>query len=151
MNNNFAHLRLSIVSRVAWLEFNCAPINAFRAQMIREVRDANSVLSGSDVRVLVLTSGIEGYFSAAADLHVFKGKTVPEMRCWVEACHDIARLLRASPKPLMAAINGTAVGRGLEMTLHCDLALLHLMPGWDSLKYASALLHPLRRPELLRA
>ena len=36
-------------------------------------------------------------------------------------CHDIVRLLRASPKPLLAAIHGTAVGGGLEITLHCDL------------------------------
>jgi enoyl-CoA hydratase/carnithine racemase len=43
------------------------------------------------------------------------------MRRWATLCHDIARLLRGSPKPLLAAIHGTAVGGGLEMTLHCDL------------------------------
>jgi len=43
------------------------------------------------------------------------------MRGWVSICHEIARLLRSSPKSLLAAINGTAVGGGLEMALHCDL------------------------------
>ena len=43
------------------------------------------------------------------------------MRQWATRCHDIVRLLRGSAKPLLAAINGTAVGGGLEMTLHCDL------------------------------
>ncbi len=122
MTSTFDFVRLSVVSRVAWLEFNRAPINAFHAEMVREVRDAIiAALSDPAVRVLVLASAIDGYFSAGADLHAFKGMKGPEIRRWVETCHDIARRLRASSKPLLAAIHGTAVGGGLEMTLHCDL------------------------------
>ncbi len=43
------------------------------------------------------------------------------MRSWATRCHEIVHLLRASSKPLLAALHGTAVGGGLEMTLHCDL------------------------------
>jgi enoyl-CoA hydratase/carnithine racemase len=122
MTSTFDFVRLSVVSRIAWLEFNRPPINAFDGDMVREVHDAIGLaLSDPDVRVLVLASAIEGYFSAGADLHVFKGMKAPEMRRWTESCHDIARSLRTSPKPLLAAIHGTAVGGGLEMALHCDL------------------------------
>ena len=122
MTSSYNTIRLSVVSRVAWLEFNRAPINAFTHEMVDEVRAASaSALADPAVRVLVMASAIDGYFSAGADLNVFKGMKAEAMRRWVETCHDIARLLRTSPKPLLAAINGTAVGGGLEMTLHCDL------------------------------
>ena len=90
--------------------------------MVQEVREAiAAALADPGVRVLVLASAIGDYFSAGADLHVFEGMTARDMRSWVSLCHEIARLLRSSPKPLLAAINGTAVGGGLEMALHCDL------------------------------
>src|SRR5208282_6940031 len=53
--------------------------------------------------------------------HEFEGMKARDMREWVSICHEMASLLRSSPKPLLAAIHGTAVGGGLEMTLHCDL------------------------------
>jgi enoyl-CoA hydratase/carnithine racemase len=122
MTKTYNTIHLSVVSRVAWLEFNRPPINAFTHEMVDEVRAAiTSALADPTVRVLVIASRLDNYFSAGADLNVFKGMTAEDMRRWVEACHDIARLLRGSPKPLLAAIHGTAVGGGLEMTLHCDL------------------------------
>ncbi|QQS12014.1 MAG: enoyl-CoA hydratase/isomerase family protein [Rhodospirillales bacterium] len=115
-------VRLTTVRRVAWLEFARPPVNAFTQPMVEEVRAAiRAALADPDVRVLVLASAVEGYFSAGADLKAFATMKGPEMRGWATLCHDIARLLRGSSKPLLAAVNGTAVGGGLEMALHCDL------------------------------
>ena len=115
-------IRLATDRHVGWLEFNRPPVNAFTREMVDETYNAvAAALADPDVRVLVLASAVTGYFSAGADLHAFKGITADGMHQWATRCHDIVRLLRGSPKPLLAAINGTAVGGGLEMTLHCDL------------------------------
>ena len=114
--------RFTLDRHVDWLEFNRPPVNAFTREMVDETHDAiAAALADPDVRVVVLASAVERYFSAGADLHVFKGIGQDGMRSWVGRCHEIVRLLRSSPKPFLAAINGTAVGGGLEMTLHCDL------------------------------
>ena len=115
-------IRFTNERSVGWLEFNRPPVNAFTREMVGEVHDAlAAAIADPAVRVVVLASAVERYFSAGADIHVFKGIGADGMRQWVTLCHDIARLLRNSPKPLLAAISGTAVGGGLEMTLHCDL------------------------------
>src|ERR1700722_655817 len=122
MTPSFEFIRLRTDTRVAWIEFNRAPVNAFNRSMMKEVRTAiATATTDPEVRVVVLASAIDGYFSAGADLHVFEGMKGGDMRGWVSMCHEIARLLRSSSKPLLAAINGTAVGGGLEMALHCDL------------------------------
>ena len=115
-------IRFTNERSVGWLEFNRPPVNAFTREMVDEVHDAlAATLADPAVRVVVLASAVDRYFSAGADLNVFKGIGQDGMRSWALRCHDIVRLLRHSPKPLLAAINGTAVGGGLEMTLHCDL------------------------------
>ena len=115
-------IQLSTVRSVGWLEFNRPPVNAFTQKMLEQVRDGlRLALSDRSIRVLVLASAVEKYLSAGADLNAFKGMSSEAMREWIGLCHNIANLLRESPKPLLAAINGTAVGGGLEMTLHCDV------------------------------
>ena len=119
---DFAFIRIEDVNQVRWLEFNRPPVNAFNRQMVHETRDAiAAALEDPAVRVLVLASAVDGYFSAGADLNEFRGMKSDGMRAWIEMCHDIARLLRGSSKPLLAAIDSVAVGGGLEMTLHCDV------------------------------
>ena len=118
----FEFLKLTVADGVGWLEYNRPPVNAFHWEMVAELAPAFDCLHADPaVRVIVLASSLPRYFSTGADLNVFNGITAERMREWVTICHSFVRRLRGSDKPLLAAIAGTAVGGGLEMTLHCDL------------------------------
>jgi enoyl-CoA hydratase len=97
-------------------------VNAFHWPMLREVPDAlEQHLADPAVRVVVIGSALEDHFSVGADLRVFADTDAEGMGRWVDACHGLVRRVRASPKPLLAAVHGTAVGGGLEIVLHCDV------------------------------
>ncbi len=118
----YAHLKLTRTDGVGWLEYDRPPRNAIHWEMLRELPAAfDELLTSADVRVIVIASAVDGYFSTGADLTDFHSMEAEDINAWVEACHGLVRQLRESPKPLLAAIHGTAVGGGLEIVLHCDL------------------------------
>jgi enoyl-CoA hydratase/carnithine racemase len=115
-------VRLEVEGPVGWLEYSRTPVNAFNRQMVVEVREGlRALLARAEVRVVVFASALPRYFSSGADLKAFEGMTAPQMADWVDECHGVVRAIRASAKPVLAAINGVAVGGGLEMVLHVDL------------------------------
>ena len=118
----YAHLKVDSADRVGWIEYRRPPRNAFNWEMLREVPIAlEELLSASDVRVIVIASALDRYFSTGADLEVFQGMTQEDVASWVSICHSLVRQMRAAQKPILAAIHGTAVGGGLEIVLHCDV------------------------------
>lgn len=94
--------------------------NAFTHAMYTEAREALSAAESNDaVRVVVLT-GAEGAFTAGNDLgdflqHPPTGEDAPVFR--------YLRALVELTKPLIAAVDGAAVGIGTTMLLHCDYVL----------------------------
>jgi len=118
----YRYVTVRVDDRVGWLEFNRPPINAFHWDMVGEVGAAlHALLDDEAVRVVVLASALEKTFSAGAELQVLQDMTPTDMGEWVSRVHGLALDMRGARKPLLAAIHGTAVGGGLEMTLHCDL------------------------------
>ena len=122
VSTNAEFILITDINQVRWLEFNRGPVKAFNRQMVEEIRAAiKAAVDDNSVRVIVLASAVLKYFSAGAYLNKFREMISEAMSVWVSMCHDIAYTLRKARTPVLAALHRTAVGGGLEMTLHCDL------------------------------
>jgi enoyl-CoA hydratase len=102
-------------------------LNAINEDMVRELSDAfDSIRGDDDVRVVVLTGAGRG-FCAGLDLRDFgpsareaTNSTSGRMQ-FQEMMAGLPAALRALPQPVIAAINGPAVGGGLALCLGADL------------------------------
>ncbi|HWG09007.1 MAG TPA: enoyl-CoA hydratase [Solirubrobacteraceae bacterium] len=103
-------------------------LNAWNAQFGDDLLRALGDLGADEqVRAVVLT-GAGRAFSSGADLKDISGETTPDGRPDVyktltERYHPIMHAVRTMPKPVIAAVNGPAVGIGCSLALCCDLIL----------------------------
>ena len=100
-------------------------LNAWNEQFGRDLLDAvTSVAKDDSVRALLITGAGRG-FSSGADLKEQRSTTdagVPDLSARLrELYHPIIRGLREMPKPVVAAVNGPAVGIGCSLALSADL------------------------------
>ena len=82
---------------------------------------ARSAIADPEVRAIVITGSGTKAFSAGADLKERVGMDEDEVRKQLARYRDEIGVLDHSPKPVIAAINGVALGGGLELALACDL------------------------------
>jgi 2-(1,2-epoxy-1,2-dihydrophenyl)acetyl-CoA isomerase len=104
-------------------------LNAWNTQLGVDLLAALGMVGEDEaVRAVVLTGAGRG-FSSGADLKdISGGETTPDgrpdvYRTLTERYHPIMRAVREMPKPVIAAVNGPAVGIGCSLALCCDLIL----------------------------
>lgn len=77
--------------------------------------------TGGDPRLRgIVLAGAGGNFCSGADVRVLAKMDAAPFRAFVESLQDLTRALRSLPFPSVAAVDGVAVGGGMEMALACD-------------------------------
>ncbi|GIU18137.1 enoyl-CoA hydratase [Shewanella sp. c952] len=113
-----------IVGHTAVISMNNPPANTWTAQSLQELKAKVLKLNDNkDVYALVITGEGEKFFSAGADLKLFadgdKSNAADMARYFGEAFETLSAFRGVS----IAAINGYAMGGGLEVALACDLRI----------------------------
>jgi enoyl-CoA hydratase/carnithine racemase len=115
-----------VLDRVALLELDHPPLNIVDGELLADLDAALAELDGAspgDVRAVVVTGRGERAFSVGSDVKEFEAhRDSPDGgRARFELEARVAQRLAGLPMPTIAAIEGNALGGGLELALCCDL------------------------------
>jgi len=121
--------------RIAWIRFNRPEVlNAINAEEVAKlVEYLNQANADEDVKVIILSSVGKAFCSGDdlgemvqeyEDLKSKKRGIVDIIESITEDLQEVARQIRHSPKVVIAAVRGYAVGAGCELALDCDLLVL---------------------------
>jgi enoyl-CoA hydratase len=131
-------LRLEVAARVATLTLaNPAERNTLTAPMVEEIVAAMDEVEARDDVGAVVVTGEGPAFCAGANLGNLGSAEGPGLRTIYEGFLRVAR----SPLPTIAAVNGPAVGAGMNMALGCDVRIAARRARFDT-RFLQIGIHP---------
>ena len=98
-------------------------LNALNSQVLDELNETLDQVDLSTVRCLILTGAGEKSFVAGADIGEMSTLTKAEGEAFGKKGNDVFRKLETFPIPVIAAVNGFALGGGCEISMSCDIRL----------------------------
>jgi enoyl-CoA hydratase/carnithine racemase len=119
----FETITLAREESYALITLSRPPANAISEQLITEVNAAfTSVQTDDSVRAVILTGAGDKIFCGGADLgSAFSGGDIEQ---FIRFGNSVMRKIERFPKPVIAAINGHAMGGGMEIAMACHLRLM---------------------------
>jgi enoyl-CoA hydratase/carnithine racemase len=114
------------LGRVAHLELVNPPLNLVTRALLDELGEALTLLAAmpaNDVRAVVVTGSGDRAFCAGSHVGEFEAQRGIDGRARLELEERVSRQLADLPMPTIAAIEGNALGGGLELALACDLRI----------------------------
>lgn len=98
--------------------------NAFSKQLLCELKEIlEEIKYNPSIRAVIITGSGDKVFCAGADLKERTGMSEIEVKQTVFQIRQVVNLVEQLPNPVIAAINGVALGGGLELALACDIRI----------------------------
>jgi len=160
----YENILVEIAQQVAYVTINRPKaLNALNPQTIIELSSAIRDLEDHQaVKVIVLTGAEEKAFVAGADLALMKTFSPIQARNFAIQTGALFHQIENSPRVVIAAINGYALGGGCELAMACDLRLaaeqaqlgqpeinLGIIPGWGGTQRLPRLVGVSRAKEMM--
>jgi len=98
-------------------------LNALNSQVLDELNGALDAVNLNEVRCLILTGAGQKSFVAGADIGEMSTLTKAEGEAFGKKGNDVFRRLETFPIPVIAAVNGFALGGGCEISMSCDIRI----------------------------
>ncbi|MBQ9990380.1 MAG: enoyl-CoA hydratase/isomerase family protein [Lachnospiraceae bacterium] len=98
-------------------------LNALNSSVLEELDKTLDAVNLDEVRCLILTGAGQKSFVAGADIGEMSTLTKAEGEAFGKKGNDIFRKLETFPIPVIAAINGFALGGGCEIAMSCDIRI----------------------------
>jgi enoyl-CoA hydratase len=140
-------------------------LNALNSDVTRELSDAAAKCKMDDaIKVVIITGAGDKAFVAGADISQMATLRPQEAMVFMEAGIEAFRAFEVLPKPVIAAVNGFALGGGVELAMSCDIRLasenarfgqpeilIGLIPGWGGTQRLPRLIGMGRAKEIILA
>lgn len=160
----YKHILVAVENGIATIAFNRPKaLNALNSALMAELSQAVAdVAANDDIAVLVLTGAGDKAFVAGADINELAGLSPLQAKYFVEKGQSVIDQISALDIPVIAAVNGYALGGGMEMAMGCDFIYasenasfglpetnLGLIPGFGGTQRLARLIGPNRAKELI--
>ncbi|HEU4425705.1 MAG TPA: enoyl-CoA hydratase-related protein [Pilimelia sp.] len=155
-------VRLETGEGIGTIRLDRPPMNALNAQVQEELRAAAAAAAADDEVRAVVVYGGEKVFAAGADIKEMADMSYAGMAARAPALSSAFDSIARIPKPVVAAVNGYALGGGCELALACDWRVvaedaklgqpeikLGVIPGAGGTQRLARLIGPARAKDLV--
>jgi enoyl-CoA hydratase len=137
-------------------------LNALNREVLSEIFQTLEEIASTELRCLIITGGGEKSFVAGADIEEMLNLTPSEAAEYSRTGNALMNVIDNFPAPVIAAVNGYALGGGFELALACDIRMagenavfafpevsLGILPGYGGIKRIVSLIGAGKAKELL--